>query len=545
MSQEAAKLSVTWSHPKGHKAIVVTLQYWDLMQLSEVIFCTCFKKLEISEVQWSSICQLITVCLIILIVKVLVFKLNWCLLCSTFYSTHAPPSPYTANLANGLRQPMQHMLLPTPNSLPPSQHHLPTAHQNQNQTLKKLPLWFPKPIRTHHDRKFGQELLEHAEGWGNECSMVAIETEGVCCAICDMTFQMVHACIVHLLPLQHRQTSSAVHSQPAKALNYYMHAGQEFCHQSEPLAPKLVKAVLCHPSVLNRLNSLCEPSGVLVLILEPGGMQWLLMLKAQALICKSCCVAADPTGTEDYSEMILGIRQWGALASSNVGEQTCQSTEMSFSPSTSQLQTLERPLKMFLWTIIYTRYDSILDLQKLLNVLFQIVFPLNKTLWGCCGASIKGTGDMGPHMTDTKHLCFHTDSAIHDDKLVSCAVTGCYSCECKWSAKPLSPHSADSAFTTTISSSTTKVARYTDPKYLPTLPHQGQWLALGANNMHCIPPTDPGCVPLSHHFLCHVPLTMVEAITVNSTVFQDEEKDTKEHVFMGSKTEAALLNFVK
>ncbi|KAG1771360.1 hypothetical protein EV702DRAFT_1048988 [Suillus placidus] len=184
-------------------------------------FCTCFKKLEISEVRHLSV------------VEVLIFELNWFLLCSTFscvvtatgsrslekYSTRAPPSPYTANLTNGLRQLTQHMLPPTPNSSPPSQHHLPTAHQNQNQTLKKLPLQFPKPARTHHDRKFGLELLERAEEWGNECSVVAIETEGVCCAICDMTFRMVHA---HLLPLRHRQTGPTVRSQPAKALDYYL-----------------------------------------------------------------------------------------------------------------------------------------------------------------------------------------------------------------------------------------------------------------------------------------------------------------------------------
>ncbi|KAG2336729.1 hypothetical protein BDR05DRAFT_970878 [Suillus weaverae] len=35
-------------------------------------------------------------------------------------STCAPPSPYTTNSANGLRQSTQHMLPPTPNSSPPS-----------------------------------------------------------------------------------------------------------------------------------------------------------------------------------------------------------------------------------------------------------------------------------------------------------------------------------------------------------------------------------------------------------------------------------------
>ncbi|KAG1771361.1 hypothetical protein EV702DRAFT_1048989 [Suillus placidus] len=68
------------------------------------------------------------------------------------------------------------------------------------------------------------------------------------------------------------------------------------------------------------------------------------------------------------------------------------------------------------------------------HYLHQIVFPLNETLWGCCGVSVEGTGDMGPHTTDTKRLRFRADSTIHDDKLVSCTVTGCHSRECKWSA---------------------------------------------------------------------------------------------------------------
>lgn len=58
-----------------------------------------------------------------------------------------------------------------------------------------------------------------------------------------------------------------------------------------------------------------------------------------------------------------------------------------------------------------------------------------ETLWGCCGASVEGTGDMGPpdgwcyegrHTTDTKRARFRADSTIHDDKLVSCAATGCH-----------------------------------------------------------------------------------------------------------------------
>ncbi|KAG2742018.1 hypothetical protein P692DRAFT_20879695 [Suillus brevipes Sb2] len=64
------------------------------------------------------------------------------------------------------------------------------------------------------------------------------------------------------------------------------------------------------------------------------------------------------------------------------------------------------------------------------HYLHQIVSPLNETLWGCCGASVQGTGDMGPldgwcyegrHTTDTKRARFRADSTILDDKLVSCA----------------------------------------------------------------------------------------------------------------------------
>ncbi|KAG2130207.1 uncharacterized protein EDB93DRAFT_1180920 [Suillus bovinus] len=58
-----------------------------------------------------------------------------------------------------------------------------------------------------------------------------------------------------------------------------------------------------------------------------------------------------------------------------------------------------------------------------------------ETLWGCCGRSVEGTGDMGPpdgwcyegrHTTDTKRARFRADSTIHDDKLVSCSATGCH-----------------------------------------------------------------------------------------------------------------------
>ncbi|KAG2343571.1 hypothetical protein BDR05DRAFT_1059471 [Suillus weaverae] len=58
-----------------------------------------------------------------------------------------------------------------------------------------------------------------------------------------------------------------------------------------------------------------------------------------------------------------------------------------------------------------------------------------ETLWGCCGGSVEGTGDMGPpdgwcyegrHTTDTKRARFRADSTIHDDKLLSCAARGCH-----------------------------------------------------------------------------------------------------------------------
>lgn len=58
-----------------------------------------------------------------------------------------------------------------------------------------------------------------------------------------------------------------------------------------------------------------------------------------------------------------------------------------------------------------------------------------ETLWGCCGRTVEGTGDMGPpdgwcyegrHTTDTRRARFRADSTIHDDKLVSCAAGGCH-----------------------------------------------------------------------------------------------------------------------
>jgi len=58
-----------------------------------------------------------------------------------------------------------------------------------------------------------------------------------------------------------------------------------------------------------------------------------------------------------------------------------------------------------------------------------------ETLWGCCGKTVEGDGDMGPpdgwcyegrHTTDTKRARFRADSTINDDKLASCAKLHCH-----------------------------------------------------------------------------------------------------------------------
>ncbi|KAJ6619786.1 hypothetical protein B0H10DRAFT_2216605 [Mycena sp. CBHHK59/15] len=58
-----------------------------------------------------------------------------------------------------------------------------------------------------------------------------------------------------------------------------------------------------------------------------------------------------------------------------------------------------------------------------------------ETLWGCCGKTVDGDGDMGPpdgwcyegmHTTDTKRARFRADSTIHDDKLTSCVRLRCH-----------------------------------------------------------------------------------------------------------------------
>ncbi|KAJ7274361.1 hypothetical protein B0H12DRAFT_1228109 [Mycena haematopus] len=58
-----------------------------------------------------------------------------------------------------------------------------------------------------------------------------------------------------------------------------------------------------------------------------------------------------------------------------------------------------------------------------------------ETLWGCCGKTVEGDGDMGPpdgwcyegmHTTDLKRARFRADSTIHEDKLTSCARLRCH-----------------------------------------------------------------------------------------------------------------------
>ncbi|KAK7053087.1 hypothetical protein VNI00_004408 [Paramarasmius palmivorus] len=58
-----------------------------------------------------------------------------------------------------------------------------------------------------------------------------------------------------------------------------------------------------------------------------------------------------------------------------------------------------------------------------------------ETLWGCCGKTVEGDGDMGPpdgwcyegkHTTDPKRARFRADSSIHNDKLTSCSRLKCY-----------------------------------------------------------------------------------------------------------------------
>lgn len=58
-----------------------------------------------------------------------------------------------------------------------------------------------------------------------------------------------------------------------------------------------------------------------------------------------------------------------------------------------------------------------------------------ETLWGCCGKTVEGDGDMGPpdgwcyegkHTTDMKRARFRADSTPYDDKLASCERLRCH-----------------------------------------------------------------------------------------------------------------------
>ncbi|KXN88973.1 hypothetical protein AN958_06435, partial [Leucoagaricus sp. SymC.cos] len=58
-----------------------------------------------------------------------------------------------------------------------------------------------------------------------------------------------------------------------------------------------------------------------------------------------------------------------------------------------------------------------------------------ETLWGCCGKTVEGDGDMGPpdgwcyegkHTTDLKRARFRADSTPYDDKLTSCERLRCH-----------------------------------------------------------------------------------------------------------------------
>ncbi|KAK2465911.1 hypothetical protein APHAL10511_001552 [Amanita phalloides] len=57
-----------------------------------------------------------------------------------------------------------------------------------------------------------------------------------------------------------------------------------------------------------------------------------------------------------------------------------------------------------------------------------------ETLWGCCGRTVEGDGDMGPpdgwcyegkHTTDMKRARFRADSTLNDDKLIPCSRLRC------------------------------------------------------------------------------------------------------------------------
>ncbi|KAH7922048.1 hypothetical protein BV22DRAFT_1037910 [Leucogyrophana mollusca] len=85
-----------------------------------------------------------------------------------------------------------------------------------------------------------------------------------------------------------------------------------------------------------------------------------------------------------------------------------------------------------------------------------------ETLWGCCGQTVEGDGDMGPpdgwcyegkHTTDTKRARFRADSTIHEDKLTSCLRLNCHNVRDQLPSSSNSrPKAAPSTITSTSAS---------------------------------------------------------------------------------------------
>ncbi|KAG1827797.1 hypothetical protein EV424DRAFT_1345295 [Suillus variegatus] len=65
--------------------------------------------------------------------------------------------------------------------------HVPYAHQNLKPGNIMITDDGVTPILMDFSMKFELELLKRAGGWGNGCGVVAIETEGIRHAICDMS----------------------------------------------------------------------------------------------------------------------------------------------------------------------------------------------------------------------------------------------------------------------------------------------------------------------------------------------------------------------
>ncbi|KAF9035418.1 hypothetical protein BDZ89DRAFT_1157802 [Hymenopellis radicata] len=86
-----------------------------------------------------------------------------------------------------------------------------------------------------------------------------------------------------------------------------------------------------------------------------------------------------------------------------------------------------------------------------------------ETLYGCCGKTVEGDGDMGPpdgycyegkHTTDPKRARFRADSTIHDDKLTSCTSLKCFA-----PPTPSSPSQSSESVTSRRRTTTRKRAR--------------------------------------------------------------------------------------